>query len=167
MLLLLDVLVLLVSVMVVHGLSQVLNLFDRVCHQILIVVMLLERSLWDDSVVGASLLSCDFVAHLVDSLKLYVLQWHELLLHSIKLRQSVSRFLYLLLLHNMGVIKAALCFESLVALLLQLLELLSLLIFINGSVFIFQKLLVLILRESRISLLMIRILLGEHFICEL
>ena len=111
--------------------------------------MLLVRSLWNHSVwasLNFLLSDDDFVAHLVDSLQFYVLQWHELLVHTIKLRYSVGSFLYLRWM-NVRVVKTGLCFESLLALLL-LLELLSLLILINGSVFIIQKFLVFILRES-------------------
>ena len=153
-----------IAVMTVYRLAQMLNLFNWVRHQVL-VIMLLVRSLWNDSVWASLyfLLSHDFVAHLVDSFQFYVLQWHELLVHTIKLRHSVSRFWYLLLM-TIRVIKTGLCFKSLLALLL-LLELLSLLIFINGSVFIFQKLLVLILRESWIVL--IRILWWKPMICKL
>lgn len=154
LLLLLVLIHILLAVMIVNRLTQMLNLFDWVSHQVL-VIMLLVRSLWNDSIC-ASLnftLSDDFVAHLVNSFQFYVLQWHELLVHTIKLRHSVSRFLYLLLM-NSRVIKTGLCFKSLLALLL-LLELLSLLIFINGSVFIIQKFLVFILRERWIVLIRI------------
>ena len=155
----------LVAVMVVHGLTQMLDLFDWVCHQVL-VIMLLVRSLWNHSVwasLNFLLSDDDFVAHLVDSLQFYVLQWHELLLHTIKLRYSVSSFLYLRWM-NVRVVKTGLCFESLLALLL-LLELLSLLILINGSVFIIQKFLVFILRESWFVL--IRIVWWKPIICKL
>lgn len=155
----------LVAVMVVHGLTQMLDLFDWVCHQVL-VIMLLVRSLWNHSVwasLNFLLSDDDFVAHLVDSLQFYVLQWHELLLHTIKLRHSVSSFLYLRWM-NVRVVKTGLCFESLLALLL-LLELLSLLILINGSVFIIQKFLVFILRESWFVL--IRIVWWKPIICKL
>jgi len=154
----------LLAVMVVHWLTQMLDLFDWVCHQVL-VIMLLVRSLWNDSVWASLnfLLSDDFLAHLVDSLQFYVLQWHELLVHTIKLRHSVSSFLYQRWM-NARVVKTGLRFKSLLALLL-LLELLSLLILINGSVFIIQKFLVFILRESWFVL--IRIVWWKPIICKL
>ena len=112
-----------------------LNLLDRIAHQILVVVLLVRRLRYHSILASHDVLfSDDFVAHLVDSLQFDVLEWHELLVHTIKLRHSVSRFLHLLIVEG-RVIKTGLRFKSLLALLL-LLELLGLLIFINGSVFV-------------------------------